>query len=108
MRTLLDKLEVVNEKLNEELEDSHGDTDKMRTVFEKRIEYDLYKRFLKDDNLTDRIDRLTVENKRMDGEPPPKSNKRWSYVADLRELTRRVHRLEKAAQLEQCLTIYKR
>jgi len=48
----------------------------MRTAFEKRIEYDLYKRFLKDDNLTDRIDRLTVENKRMDGEPPSKFNNR--------------------------------
>ena len=46
------------------------------TAFEKRIEYDLYKRFLKDDNLTDRIDRLTVENKRMDGEPPSKFNNR--------------------------------
>ena len=45
-------------------------------TFEKRIEYDLYKRFLKDDNLTDWIDRLTVENKRMDGEPPSKFNNR--------------------------------
>ncbi|MGC1135325.1 MAG: hypothetical protein WA941_21025 [Nitrososphaeraceae archaeon] len=50
MRTLVDKLKVEDVKLNEELEDLHGDPDKMSTVFEKRIEYDLYKRFLRNDS----------------------------------------------------------
>jgi hypothetical protein len=64
MRTLVDKLKVEDVKPYEELEDLHGDPEKMRTVFEKRIEYDLYKRFLRNDNLTDRVDRRTVENKK--------------------------------------------
>lgn len=46
---------------------------KIRAVFKKRIENDLYKRFLRNDNLTDRVERLTLENK-----------KEWtvSYVTD--------------------------
>jgi hypothetical protein len=32
------KLQVEDGKLNQELEDSHGDPDKMKFVFEKRIE----------------------------------------------------------------------
>ena len=59
---LMNKLKVEDDKLNQELEESHGDFDKMKLVFEKRIE--LYKRFLKEDDFTDRIDRLTVENKK--------------------------------------------
>jgi hypothetical protein len=34
----MDKLKVEDDKLNQELEDSHGDFDKMKLVFEKRIE----------------------------------------------------------------------
>ena len=62
MRTLINKLKLEDDKFNQELEDSHGDFDKMKLVFEKRI--DLYGRFLKDDELTDRIDRLTLDNKK--------------------------------------------
>lgn len=58
---LMNKLKVEDDKLNQELEESHGDFDKMKLVFEKRIE--LYNKFLKDDDLTNRLDRLTLENK---------------------------------------------
>jgi hypothetical protein len=57
----MNKLKVEDDKLNQELEESHGDFDKMKLVFEKRIE--LYNKFLKDDDLTNRLDRLTLENK---------------------------------------------
>lgn len=49
---LMNKLKVEDDKLNQELE---------KLVFEKRIE--LYNKFLKDDDLTNRLDRLTLENK---------------------------------------------
>ncbi|MPZ07256.1 MAG: hypothetical protein GEU26_12720 [Nitrososphaeraceae archaeon] len=92
-------LQVEDDKLNQELEESHGDFDKMKLVFEKRIE--LYNRFLKDDELTDRIDRLTLENKR-----------EWtmSHLLNLiieeelrvriTDLTKRVYRLEMADGLD--------
>lgn len=49
------------DKLDQEQEDSHGEYEKMRLVFEKRI--DLYKLFLKEEGLTE-LDRLQIENKR--------------------------------------------
>jgi len=58
---LIDKLKLEDDKLNQELEDSHGDFDRMKLVFEKRIE--LYKRYLKEDNLSD-MDKLTLTNKK--------------------------------------------
>lgn len=85
-----------DDKLNQELEDSHGDFDKMKLVFEKRIE--LQNRFLKGDNLSD-MDKLTLTNKQ-----------EWtmSYLLNLiiekelrdkiRELTKHVYRLEKVVQ----------
>ena len=45
------KLQVEDDKLNQELEESHGHFDKMKLVFDKRI--DLYHRFLKEDNLNE-------------------------------------------------------
>ena len=61
MKTMMDRLQVEEDKLNLELEESHGDYKKMRLIFEKRI--DLYKRFLKEESLTE-LDRLRLENKR--------------------------------------------
>ena len=58
---MMDRLQVEEDKLNLELEESHGDYDKMRLIFEKRI--DLYKRFLKKEGLTE-LDRLRLENKK--------------------------------------------
>lgn len=58
---MIDKLKLEDDKLNQELEDSHGDFDRMKLVFEKRIE--LYKRYLKEDNLSD-MDKLTLTNKK--------------------------------------------
>jgi hypothetical protein len=52
MSTLMEKLKVEDDKLNLELEESHEDLDKIKSVFEKRI--DLYNRFLKVDDFTDR------------------------------------------------------
>lgn len=87
-----------DEKLNVELEESHGDFDKMKLVFEKKI--DLYNKFLKDDELTDRVNRLTLENK-----------KEWTMShllnliieQELRDkitaLTKRLCRLEKVVEL---------
>ena len=49
------------DKLNQEQEDSQGEFIKMKSLFEKRIQ--LYKRFLKEDSLTD-LDRLGLENKK--------------------------------------------
>jgi hypothetical protein len=43
MKTMMDRLQVEDDKLNLELEESHGDYEKMRLIFEKRI--NLYKRF---------------------------------------------------------------
>ncbi len=98
MRTLMDKLKVEEDKLNQELEESHGDYEKMKAGFEKRI--DLYKQFLKEESVTE-LNRLRLENK-----------KEWtmSHLLNLiieRELrdrivdiTKRVYRLEKANGLE--------
>jgi hypothetical protein len=67
------KLQVEDDKLNLELEESHGDYEKMRLIFEKRI--DLYKRFLKEESLTE-LDRLAGKQKRMYYESPLESNNR--------------------------------
>ncbi len=61
MKTMMDRLQVEEDKLNLELEESHGDYKKMRLIFEKRI--DLYKRFLKEESLTE-LDRLRLEIRR--------------------------------------------
>ena len=99
MKTLMERLQVEDDKLNLELEESHGDYDKMRLIFEKRI--DLYKRFLKEESLTE-LDRLRLENKR-----------EWtvSHLLNLiiekelrvriTDLTKYVYRLVKAVQLDQ-------
>lgn len=91
MKTMMDKLKVEEDKFNLELEESHGVYEKMRLIFEKRI--DLYKRFLKEESLTE-LDRLRLENKR-----------EWtmSHLLNLiieKELTKRVYRLEKANGLK--------
>jgi hypothetical protein len=44
MRTLIDRLKMEEDKLDQELEDSHGEYDKMKVVFEKKIQ--LYGRYL--------------------------------------------------------------
>jgi hypothetical protein len=97
MKTLMERLHVEEDKLNLELEESHGDYEKMRLIFEKRI--DLYKRFLKEESLTE-LDRLRLENKR-----------EWTMShllnliieKELRDkitsLTKRVYKLEKAVEL---------
>jgi hypothetical protein len=52
---MIDKLKIEDDKLNQQLEDSHGDPNKMKVALEKRI--NLCKRFLKKDDLSD-LDRL--------------------------------------------------
>lgn len=93
---LKEKLKREDDKLNQELEESYGDFDKIKLVFEKRIE--LYNRFLKEDTFSD-MDMLTLTNK-----------KEWTMshflnliiekeLRDrLRDLTQRVYILEKAIQ----------
>lgn len=79
--------------LDQEQEDSHGEYDKMKLVFEKKI--NLYKRYLKKSELTDKLDRLMIQNK-----------KEWPMAHLLlliiheettnkfSELTKRIYRLE--------------
>lgn len=98
MRRLMDELKLEDGKLNVELEESHGDQNKMKVALEKKI--NLYNCFLKGDGLSD-LDRLSLENKR-----------EWALCHNLilimsketskkiADLTRRVYRLEKAVQLE--------
>jgi hypothetical protein len=98
MQNLKDKLKVEEENLNTELEESHGDPNKMKVALEKKI--NLYIRFLKKDDLSDR-DRLRLENK-----------KEWALCQHLililekesskkiTDLTKRVYRPEKAVQLD--------
>jgi hypothetical protein len=62
MRALMDKLKTEEVTLDQELEDSHGEFDKMKMVFEKKIQ--LYGRYLnKQEGLTD-VDRLMLSNKK--------------------------------------------
>jgi hypothetical protein len=98
MCTLMASLKAEEDKLNQELEESHGNYEIMKVVFENRI--DLYKQFLKEESPTE-LDRLRLENK-----------KEWtmSHLLNLiieqelrdrlTDLTKRVYRLEKAAQLD--------
>ena len=98
MRRLMDELKLEDGKLNVELEESHGDQNKMKVALEKKI--NLYNCFLKGDGLSD-LDRLSLENKR-----------EWALCHNLilimsketskkiADLTRRVYRLENAVQLE--------
>jgi hypothetical protein len=98
MKSVLDRLKMEEDRLNQELEDSHGSYERMKVVFEKGL--DLFNSFLKQENLTD-LERIRLENK-----------KEWnmSYLLSLiineemttkiRDLTKRVYRWEKAAQLE--------
>ena len=41
MKTMMDRLQVEDDKLNLEREESHGDYEKMRLIFEKRIDLQL-------------------------------------------------------------------
>jgi hypothetical protein len=98
MKSVLDKLKAEEDRLNQELEDSHGSYEIMKVVFEKRV--DLFNRFLKQENLAD-LDKLRLENK-----------KEWNMshllsliineetTTKIRDLTKRVYQLEKAAQSE--------
>ena len=98
MRRSMDKLKMEDGKLNVELEESHGDPNKMKVALEKKI--NLYNCFLKGDDLSD-LDRVSLENKR-----------EWALCHNLilimgketskkiADLTRRVYRLEKAVHLD--------
>lgn len=55
MTTMINELRAEEDKLNLELEESHGSYEMMKVVFEKRI--DLFNRFLKKEGLTE-LDRL--------------------------------------------------
>jgi len=94
MTTLMNKLREEEDKLNLELEESHGNYEIMKVVFEKRI--DLFNRFLKEESLSE-LDRLRLENKR-----------EWNMshllsliineemTTKIRDLTKRMYQLEKA------------
>ena len=89
----MERLKGEDDRLNQELEDSHGTYEKMKAVFEKRIQ--LYNRYLKRDSLTE-LDRIRLENK-----------KEWTMshllllimkeesINKFSELTKRIYRLEK-------------
>jgi hypothetical protein len=61
MKTLMERLQIEEDRLDQEQKDSGGEYKKMKLVFEKKI--DLYKRFLKKEGLTE-LDRLRLENKK--------------------------------------------
>ncbi|MPZ06862.1 MAG: hypothetical protein GEU26_10700 [Nitrososphaeraceae archaeon] len=94
----MNKLREEEDKLNLELEESHGNYEIMKAVFEKRI--DLFNRFLKEESLSE-LDRLRLENKR-----------EWNKshllsliineetTTKIRDLLKRVYQLEKANGLE--------
>ena len=93
MCTLMASLKAEEDKLNQELEESHGNYEIMKAVFENRI--DLYKQFLKEESPTE-LDKLRLENK-----------KEWQMrhllrlieheesINRLSDLTERIYRLEK-------------
>jgi hypothetical protein len=61
MKTLMGRLREEEDRLDQELEDSHGEFDKMKVVFEMKIQ--LYGRYLnKQEGLTE-LDRLMLLNK---------------------------------------------
>jgi hypothetical protein len=39
MKSVLDRLKMEEDRLNQELEDSHGSYERMKVVFEKRLTY---------------------------------------------------------------------
>lgn len=96
MSRLMDKMKMEDEKLDLELEESHGDPNKMKVALERKI--NLYNRVLKESGLDD-LERLRLENKR-----------EWALCHHLiiaigketskkiADLTRRVSRLEKTGQ----------
>ena len=93
----MEKLKLEDDKLNQELEDSHGDFEKMKLVFEKRI--DLYKQTLKEESLTE-LDRFRLENKK-----ELTLNHLLNLIIEkevhdkITSLTKRVYKLEKAVEL---------
>ena len=95
MTTLIKTLQVQEDKLNLEQENSNGDYMKMKYIFQKRIQ--LYNRYFEEDDVTELV-----------------SNKReWQMshllgliehegtTNKLSELTKRIHRLEMAIQVEE-------
>lgn len=99
MTTLVNELRAEEDKLDQEQEDSHGEYEKMKLVFEKRI--DLYKIFLKKEGLTE-LDRLRLENKRQWTMShllsliihKDTTNKISSLMQRIYQLEKTVHRLE--------------
>ncbi|MGA6990905.1 MAG: hypothetical protein WBX81_10845 [Nitrososphaeraceae archaeon] len=99
MTTLVNELRAEEDKLDQEQEDSHGEYEKMKLVFEKRI--DLYKIFLKKEGLTE-LDRLRLENKRQWTMShllsliihKDTTNKISSLTQRIYQLEKTVHRLE--------------
>jgi hypothetical protein len=93
----MEKLKLEDDKLNQELEDSHGDFEKMKLVFEKRI--DLYKQTLKEESFTE-LDRFRLENKK-----ELTLNHLLNLIIEkelhdkITSLTKRVYKLEKAVEL---------
>jgi hypothetical protein len=93
MRSLMERLKADDNILDQELEESQGDYNKMKVVFEKRIK--LYNRYLSREGLSE-LDRLMLSNK-----------KEWTMshllslimkeetVDKFSELTKRIYRLEK-------------
>ncbi|MGH9975975.1 MAG: hypothetical protein ACRD8Z_09100 [Nitrososphaeraceae archaeon] len=61
-KMMIDKLKIEDDKLNQELEDSHGDPNRIQVALEKRI--NLHKRFFKQDDLSnlDRTSLKIIEN----------------------------------------------
>jgi hypothetical protein len=93
MRSLMERLKTDDNILDQELEESQGDYNKMKVVFEKRIK--LYNSYLSREGLSE-LDRLMLSNK-----------KEWTMshllslimkeetVDKFSELTKRIYRLEK-------------
>jgi hypothetical protein len=95
----MDRIRKETDKLDQELEEAHGEFDKTKSVLEKKIVF--YSRYENSDRLTE-MDRLEVQNK-----------KNW-YMAHLLgliehedlinkigELTERVNKLEQTVQIEE-------
>ena len=62
MSKLIDRLKEEEDRLDQELEDSHGEYKKMKAGFEKKIQ--LYKRYLKKQEGLTELDRLMLSNKK--------------------------------------------
>jgi hypothetical protein len=59
---LVDELETEENRLNQELEDAHSNVVKTKSVLERKI--DLYVRYLKKGEPTNKLDRLMLQNKK--------------------------------------------